>query len=153
MPSFLSVSSQSQYQLITMWTFSQVRKSSYKTRKHYRSTSTAVAVCETRGVSAGVGGCLPGGVFPGDVAQGVSAQGVGGVCPEWGVSAQGGCLAGGVCEQNDWQTDVKTLPCHNFVADGNYVADYQRLKWLWEKTFYLWSWRCRCLFTERRFVL
>ena len=22
-------------------------------------------------------------------------------------------------EQNDWQTGVKTLPCRNFIADGN----------------------------------
>ena len=49
------------------------------------------------------GGCLPGG----------------GVC--WGVSAQG-CVCGRhpLCEQNDWQTGVKTLPCRNFVAGGKY---------------------------------
>ena len=51
-----------------------------------------------------VGGCLPGG----------SAWGV---CPGWG------CLPRGMstrhpCEQNDWQTPVKILPCLNFVADG-----------------------------------
>ena len=67
-------------------------------------------------------GCLPGGgvcqggrgVCPGD---GVSAQG--GVC--WGVSAQE-CVCGRhpLCEQNDWQTGVKTLPCRNFVAGGKY---------------------------------
>ena len=46
---------------------------------------------------------LLGGDLPGRVpARGVSAQGV---SPP--------------CEQNDWQTDVKTLPCRNYVADGN----------------------------------
>ena len=53
---------------------------------------------------------------------GVSAQG--GVCP--GVSARGclprGCLADTSCEQNDWQTPVKILPCRNYVADGNYLC-------------------------------
>ena len=61
---------------------------------------------------------------------GVSAWGgrestQGGVC-------LGGCLPGGVClgehrrdttptpEQNDWKTGVKTLPCRNYVAEGNY---------------------------------
>ena len=33
-----------------------------------------------------------------------------------GVSAHGGYLPRG---QNDWQTGVKTLPCRNYVADGN----------------------------------
>ena len=66
-------------------------------------------------------------------AQGVSARGSAhrgvfpsGVCP-------GGCLPRAKSaqadmsgrhpspphEQNDWQTSVKILPCHNFVADGN----------------------------------
>ena len=49
------------------------------------------------------GGCLPGGCL----ARGMCAPG-GGVCP-------GGCP----CEQNDWQTGVKTLTCRNFLADGN----------------------------------
>ena len=53
--------------------------------------------------------------------RGVSAQG--GFC--WG-----GCLPrGGVClrvcgrpppQRTEWQTGVKTLPCRNFVANGNY---------------------------------
>ena len=25
------------------------------------------------------------------------------------------------CEQNDWQTGIKTLPCRNVVAGGNYA--------------------------------
>ena len=66
-------------------------------------------------------GCLLGGVVcPGVSAGGVSAQkGV-------GVSAWGGCLPSGVCqippppcERNDCLTGVKTLPCRNYVADGN----------------------------------
>ena len=63
-------------------------------------------------------GCLPGGVCPG----GVSARGC--VWP-------GMCLPGGMCIPacteaetlplwTEWQTGVKTLPCHNFVADGKY---------------------------------
>ena len=84
--------------------------------------------CLPRGVSAqrvSAWGCLPGGVCLGGVCQGVSA---------WEVSAQGGvCLgvsAGGVsrhpspCEWNDWQTGVKTLPCRNYVADGNKLIRY-----------------------------
>ena len=40
-----------------------------------------------------------------------------------GVSGQGVSCPGGVwqappCEQNDWQTGVKILPCRNLVADG-----------------------------------
>ena len=83
-----------------------------------------------------------GGVCPEGVsAWGVSAQG--GVCPE-GVSAWEGCLPRGdvsghgglvvslqggfipACTGADtpplwteWQTGVKTLPCRNYVADGN----------------------------------
>ena len=68
-------------------------------------------------------GCLPGGVclggrrglprgcLPGEVRPG-------GVCP-------GGTEADTpLCEKNDWQTVVKTLPCRNYVADGN------KLYWL-----------------------
>ena len=44
-----------------------------------------------------------------------------------GVSAQRGvcsnaCWDTSPCEQNDWQTGVKTLPFHNFIADGNKKA-------------------------------
>ena len=60
------------------------------------------------------GGCLPRGVF----AQGVSAQGV---CLPRGVSVWGclsrECLAD--TPQIESQTGVKTLPCRNYVADGN----------------------------------
>ena len=86
-----------------------------------------------RGLRGGGGGCLPRGVCPGVSAQGgclpggrrVSAQGV----SSQGVSAQGGVWPGGVCPGGlprgvsglwtEWQTGVKTLPCHNYVADGN----------------------------------
>ena len=86
------------------------------------------------------GGLCLGGVCPGVGVSGwgVSAQGVG--MSAWGMSAQGvGVSAqGGVClewcgrhprdlrqthtpcEENDWQTGVKTLPCHNFIAGGKY---------------------------------
>ena len=79
-----------------------------------------------------VGGCLPRGCLP----EGMFAEDV---CPweclprrglprevsAWGLSTRGvsaewGCPADiPPCEQNDWQTCVKTLPCHNYVADGN----------------------------------
>ena len=65
--------------------------------------STRGSVCP-RGVSAwgvSAGGCLPG----------VSAQ---------GVSAQRGFCQTPPCEQNHRQV-LKTLPCHNYVADGNDV--------------------------------
>ena len=45
----------------------------------------------------------------------------GGVCPSacWDMSAGGGAAPHTPCEQNDWQTGVKTLPCRNYVADGS----------------------------------
>ena len=78
---------------------------------------------------------VPCSVWPGGSAQGVSAWGLsaqegvcpGGVCP--GGCLPGGCLSGrgclprGVsarhppCGQNDRR--VKTLPCHNYIADNN----------------------------------
>ena len=69
--------------------------------------STAVAVSGGGGGGSGQGGCLPKvGVCPGDVClRGVSAQVVSArhtVLPLW----------------TEWQTDVKTLPCRNYVADG-----------------------------------
>ena len=94
-------------------------------------------VCPGEGVCPGgvsaQEGCLPrgGGVFPwgrgsawgclprGDLSGGMSAQG-------W-VSAPGGCLSGGCLPRGclpdnppwtEWQTGVKTLPCHNYIADG-----------------------------------
>ena len=67
-------------------------------------------------VSHWAGGCLPrGGFCPGGVyPRGVSPGGVylGGVCPDQRQTPP-------PREQNDWQTGVKTLPCHNFAADGN----------------------------------
>ena len=67
-------------------------------------------------------GCLPGCVCPGGVSgQGVCTQG--GVCPGGvclaGVSAGGVCLGGPTHLWTESQTPVKTLPCRNYVADGN----------------------------------
>ena len=60
-------------------------------------------------------GCVPRGCVPrGACAQGVSARGV---CP-------GVYVADTSCEQNDWQTGVKTLPCCNFVAGGIFLSWY-----------------------------
>ena len=64
-----------------------------------------------RGVFAQGGVCL-GGVYPGDVYLGVSAQ------EGWCIPACTGADPS-QCEQNDWQTGVKTLPCLNFVGGGN----------------------------------
>ena len=71
----------------------------------------------------GVGVCL------GGVSAQMGCLPRGGVSWGWGVSAQGGvCIVGGVCRGGclpntppwtEWQTGVKTLPCHNYVADGN----------------------------------
>ena len=69
------------------------------------------------------------GVFPEGVCFWASEQrrclprGVclGGVCP-------GVCVADTPCEQNDWQTGVKTLPCRNFVAGGNKVLPRVRIE-------------------------
>ena len=52
------------------------------------------------------GGICTGGVC----AQGVSDQ---------GVSALGGMPRGGVWSVNRMTDRCKTLPCHNYVADGN----------------------------------
>ena len=65
-----------------------------------------------RGVCPG-GWCLPTGV---SAWGGVSAQG-GDVCRGEG-SAQGFLADTPPCEQNH-KTGVKTLPCRNYVADGN----------------------------------
>ena len=80
--------------------------------QHALGREVCIPACTGQGVSAGRG----------------SAQG--GVC--LGVSAQGDVWqtpprpeADTPCEQNDWQTGVKTLPCRNFVADGK---NFQRLK-------------------------
>ena len=83
--------------------------------------------------------------WAGGVCLGVSAQG--GVCPggsaQWGVSARG-CLSGGVwqtrpCEQNDWQTGVKALPCRNFVAGRKNVEEENEMPnevLVWEFLFH-----------------
>ena len=34
------------------------------------------------------------------------------------------------CEQNDWQTGVKTLPCRNFVAGGKYGWGSEAASWV-----------------------
>ena len=107
----------------------------------------SAAVAADREVSARRGGgcltrvCLPRGCLSwGCLPWGVCASGV----SAWGLSAQegvsqgvstGGCLPGrgstqGIvwktpplpCEQNDWQTGMKTLPCRNYVTDGKKFA-------------------------------
>ena len=42
-----------------------------------------------------------------------------GVCPGGSVGGWGSARQTPPGEQNDWQTGVKTLPCRNYVADGN----------------------------------
>ena len=76
------------------------------------------------------GRCIPACTGQGCVYP--SMHWTGGVCRgclPWGVSAQG-CVwqtpprdqrQTPPCKQKDWQTGVKTLPCHNFVAGGNKV--------------------------------
>ena len=64
----------------------------------------------------GRGVCMPGGL----PRVGVSARGGGGSLP------REGCLPRGVCGRHppvNRMTDVKTLPCRNFVAGGNYDND------------------------------
>ena len=64
----------------------------------------------------GHGGVCPGGVCPGGVCRGGCLPGE--------VSEQGGGVYPSMhwvppYEHNAWQTPVKTLPCCNFVVDGN----------------------------------
>ena len=82
-------------------------------------------------------GCLPGGGY---VPGGVSAQG----CLPSLPSRPWGCLPKGVSAQGVWQTPhdkrqtpllwtewetcVKTLPCPNFIAGGNYIPVAVRAK-------------------------
>ena len=73
--------------------------------------STAVAI------SLGGWGVCPGGYLPRGCAYP-------GVCFPRRVSGQGGCLPGGSARHPPWtesQTGVRTLPCCNYVADGNYA--------------------------------
>ena len=66
--------------------------------------------CLLRGFSAR-GGCLPREVCPGGMsAWGLSTQ---------GVSAQGECLLHTPPLWTESQMPMKTLPCNNYVADGN----------------------------------
>ena len=94
----------------------------------YPSMHWEGGVCPEGGYVSTQGGSLPRGSLPGGCllrgvsSQEVSSQGVSaarGVClPRGeGVSAQGVWQIP-PCEHNDWQTGVKTLPCHNFVAGG-----------------------------------
>ena len=76
------------------------------------------------------GGCL-------SREGGVSAQEVGGVWPEGGVCLPRGVSArqGSVpmhagihlpsCQQNDWQTGVKTLPFRNFICGRQWEFYYK----------------------------
>ena len=81
--------------------------------------SAVIAISE-RGVS-GQGWCLPRGCLPrGCLSRGVSAQGVS--LPE-GCLPRGLFVQGCVCHTRllwiEWQMPVKTLPCRNYVTDGN----------------------------------
>ena len=101
---------------------------------------TAVAVwggCIPACTGQGCVLCIPAYTGQEDVCLGVSAWGwavsawgclPGGVCLRGiflGGVSQWGCLPGGVCHtppcgQNDRRmTHMKTLPCRNYVADGN----------------------------------
>ena len=87
-------------------------------------TSAAVAICPGGCLPKYMLGCLPGGFLPQCM--------VGYVCP-WGCLPQ--CMVGYVCPGGclpqcmlgyshlspwiEWLTGVKTLPCRNYVADGN----------------------------------
>ena len=75
------------------------------------------------GVSAQGDVCLEG-CLPGERGEGVSAQGVS-LPVHAGIHTH-------PCEQNDWQTPVKILPCCNYVADGNnskeFLAKYSATK-------------------------
>ena len=71
-------------------------------------------VCLTGGGLCAHGQCVPGcSVCPGGVCSGEACL-------------PGGCLPSGVCVADppppltEWQIGVKTLPCRNFVAGGNY---------------------------------
>ena len=67
-------------------------------------------------MSAGVSAPVHAGLgLPLDVSASVHA----GICLSRGVSAPVHAGIHPCCEQNDWQTGVKTLPCCNYVADGN----------------------------------
>ena len=78
--------------------------------------------CLPRDVSAHGGVCPRGSVCPGMCLPRGHL-----VCrlPRWGVSP-GGVFPGGVCQTLPlWtacQTLVKTLPCHNYIVDGNEKA-------------------------------
>ena len=76
------------------------------TRKHSSRMRTVLSAAV-----AGRGGSM----YP-------SMHWAGGCVPRRGVSAGGACQAPPPCEQNDWQTSVKTLPCRNYVADGKNIG-------------------------------
>ena len=78
------------------------------------------AVCASQGV------CFLGGVLPRDCAsRGCASQGD--VCPG-GVYPRMRWSRHSPSEQNDWQTPVKILPCRNFVADGDKILGFTKLK-------------------------
>ena len=113
----------------------------HSSRMHTVPCSTTVAICwgvvsaQGRGVCPGYlpRGVSTWGVWPGVSAQGGSAQGgvylgclAGGVCP--GGVCPGGCLPTRGSSQTpplwtEWQMPVKTLHCHNYVADGKYAPN------------------------------
>ena len=81
-------------------------------------------------------GCVPPACWPYPsmhCAEGVSAWGVSAQrrCLPRGVSARVVCVADTPCEQNDWQTGVKTLPCRNFVAGGSVKSNALFSELIW----------------------
>ena len=80
----------------------------------------AVRCSDRRGGVLPGGGCASQGVcFLGGCFWGMCFWGGGGCLSRWGVSQPALRQTHPPREQNDWQTPVKILPCHNFVADGN----------------------------------
>ena len=90
--------------------------------------------------SPSVGICVWGGLCPGgSLSREGSPSGEvcrGGVSVR-GVSVQGDLCPGGLpdrdpppSEQNDRQTGVKTLPCHNFIVGGNYHKVVPAVEWI-----------------------
>ena len=60
-------------------------------------------------------GCVPSAAVA--ISWGVVSVQEGGVCP--GAMSARGCLPDTPPPWTEWQTGVKTLPCHNYVAEGN----------------------------------
>ena len=66
--------------------------------------------------------CIPVGCVPSAAVGGGDCLPGRGVCPN-GLSARGVSATHPLPPWTEWQTPVKTLPCRNYVEDGNYVGD------------------------------